>query len=759
MKRLWSNSLVFKFFLTYLAITLLLFAGFYLYSGSLIREFYVSSLGSRMEREARLLGRNLPFVSEVGSLDAGSRRLAADLGARITIIAADGQVLGDSAEPSETMENQGSRPELIDAFSQGTGSATRYSDTAGYDMLYRAFHQGDGQNSRVIVVAVPLNDIETVISSIQRALGVGLLAASALALLFAYVFSQRLSRRIKRIVDFSREVAKGSFPQNFFRRKRQDEIDLLEQHLNEMSVNIRDNIEQVIAEKEKVDSILRCMVEGVLVLDPKGQVLLINEQAAKMFPAGHDRDLRGASIVDLSRHPEMRRTMQEVIAFDFSRGLYSREIELEEGRWFRVNAVSLRSGKRTGLGSILVFHDITEIKRFESVRSDFVANVSHELRTPLTAIRGYVETLLRTPPSDPADTRHFLGIIERHSERLSRLTEDLLTLSDLESGKAQLTRQPLEVGHLVQRVLEVFFDQAARKNIKLKQVVDPGLPPVLGDLDRLQQLFINLVDNAVKYTPVGGQVRVSASSVPDVPDGESRIEISIADTGPGIPEKDLPRITERFYRVDKARSRDLGGTGLGLAIVKHIVQAHKGDLKIESGPQKGTTIRVSLPAAASEESHKTILFLCTGNSCRSQMAEGFARRQVANGTKIYSAGTDPKEIHPLAIEVMKEVGIDISQQESKDISAVPLDKVNLLITLCGDAAESCPTIPTQVERAHWPLPDPALAQGSAAEVLKIFRDVRDEIRARVEKLFAPEMKTSGESSETESRNLRAAANR
>lgn len=758
MKRLWSNSLVFKFLLSYLAINLLLFAGFYLYSGTLIREFYVSSLGQRMEREARLLGHSLPFRSDIGSLDADSRGLAVDLGARITIIAADGRVLGDSAEPSETMENHRSRPEVTDAFSQGTGTAVRYSETVGYDMLYRAFRQGDGQNSRVLRVAIRLNDIETVISSIRRALGAGLLAVSVLALLSAYAFSRGLSQRITRLVDFSRELAKGSFPQNFFRRKRTDEIALLEQHLNEMSLNIRNNIEQLIAEKEKVDSILRCMIEGVLVLDPKGQVLLINDQAETMFHAGRDRDLRGASIVELSRHPEMRKTIHEVIAFDFSRGLYLREIELEEGRWFRVSGVSLRSGKQTNLGSILVFHDITEIKRFEAVRSDFVANVSHELRTPLTAIRGYVETLLRTPPSDPADTRHFLGIIERHSERLSRLTEDLLTLSDLESGKAQITRQPLEVGHLIQRVLEVFFDQAAKKTIQLKQVVDSGLPPVLGDLDRLQQLFINLVDNAVKYTPMGGQVTVSAASIPDTPDGESRIEISIADSGPGIPEKDLPRITERFYRVDKARSRDLGGTGLGLAIVKHIVQAHKGDLKIESEPPKGTTVRVSLPAAA-QRSQKTILFLCTGNSCRSQMAEGFARRQGVNGAKIYSAGTHPKGIHPLAIEVMKEVGIDITKQESKDISAVPMEKVNLLITLCGDAAESCPTVPARVERTHWPLRDPALAEGSAADVLKIFREVRDEIRARVEQLFAPEIKTLGESNEADPRNLRAAANR
>jgi two-component system phosphate regulon sensor histidine kinase PhoR len=600
MKRLWSNSLVFKFFLSYLAITLLLFAGFYLYSGSLLREFYVSSLGNRMEREVRLLGHMLPLQSNAGSLDDESRQLAGELGLRITIIAPDGRVLGDSAESSETMENHGSRPEVIDALLNGTGSAVRYSTTVGYDMLYRAFRQTEGEHSRVIRVAMPLSDIESVIGSIRTTLWVGLSAVSGLGLLLAFAFANGLSHRVKRLVDFSHQLAKGSFPQNAFRRTRQDEIDLVEQHLHEMSLKIRDHIEQVIAEKEKVDSILRCMIEGVLVIDPKGQVLLINEQAEKMFHTGQDRDLRGASILELSRHPVMLQTIQDVIAFDFSRGLYSREIELDEGRWFRVNAANLRNGKRAGLGSILVFHDITEIKRLESVRSDFVANVSHELRTPLTAIRGYVETLLRTPPADPADMQNFLGIIERHSERLSRLTEDLLLLSDLESGKAQLTRQSLEVGYLIQRVLEVFYDRAAKKNIKLNLNLEPGLPPLLGDPDQLQQLFINLVDNAVKYTPAGGRVTVSAQAGGGK-DSDSRIEIAVADNGPGIPERDLPRITERFYRVDKARSRDLGGTGLGLAIVKHIIQAHKGEVKIDSTLQRGTTVRVFLPVAGSAQ--------------------------------------------------------------------------------------------------------------------------------------------------------------
>jgi two-component system phosphate regulon sensor histidine kinase PhoR len=236
-----------------------------------------------------------------------------------------------------------------------------------------------------------------------------------------------------------------------------------------------------------------------------------------------------------------------------------------------------------------------------------VANVSHELRTPLTAIRGYVETLLHNPPADPADAKQFLAIIDRHSERLSRLTEDLLVLSDLESGARKMTFRPVEAGHLIQRVLEVFWDRAARKNVTLSYSFSSGLSLILGDYDRLQQLFINLVDNAVKYTPPGGSVTITAAQAHFSLQADAWVEIAVADSGAGIAEKNLPRLTERFYRVDKARSRELGGTGLGLAIVKHIVQAHGGELKIESAINHGTTVRVLLAGVIAESNPVGIL--------------------------------------------------------------------------------------------------------------------------------------------------------
>ncbi|MBI2534592.1 MAG: PAS-domain containing protein [Deltaproteobacteria bacterium] len=734
MKRPWNSRLIYKFFLSHLAIVIPLAVGFYFYTGNLLKDFHVASLDRVMDQKSRVLARVLPWSDEPGSLDALCKTLSQELGVRITVIARDGRVIGDSDEPAVQLENHGTRPEVAAALSHGTGSAVRYSTTVKHDLLYRAYRQTQGDAQRVVRVAVSLSEIQNVTRSFGRALLAGLLLALVLGSGVAYYFSRRLSARVNRLVEFSRAVAQGDFSRRSFVPRGGDELDLLEQHLQEMSAKIRDNIQELVSEKEKVDSILRCMIEGLVVIDARGRLLLMNDQARKMFQVAADRDVTNATLAEISRHPELHRVVSELARADLSAAHYSEEIALSEGRWFRVNGAPLQDGRGHLLGFLLVFNDITELKRLETVRSDFVANVSHELRTPLTAIQGYVETLLRTPPADPKEAASFLEIIERHAERLGRLTGDLLTLSDLESGRGAIVHQPVEVKNLIQRVLEVFMDGAAKKQVALTDFVEPDLPPLSGAPDRLQQLLINLVDNAIKYTPPGGEVQVSGRLLKD--DGEPRIELAVSDTGLGIPEKDIPRLTERFYRVDKTRSRDLGGTGLGLAIVKHIVQAHGGELKIESVVQKGTTVRITLPAAAPQEKRKTILFLCTGNSCRSQMAEGFARHLAPAGTEIFSAGTEPKGLHPLAVQVMNEVGIDISGQRSKGIEAVPIEKIDLLVTLCGEAEETCPALAAQVERQHWPLRDPAVAQGSEDEVLKIFREVRDEIQSRVEYLLA-----------------------
>ena len=380
--------------------------------------------------------------------------------------------------------------------------------------------------------------------------------------------------------------------------QRRDDLGELEEGLNELAQTLTRRLQDMTAESEKLQSILSCMMEGVIVLDTDGKVMLVNEKARTMFDLPADTGVRRLSSVEVSRHPEMQALIHEVVEGDGGRGSLHRELTIGDDRWFAVNAARLEHSRQELLGYVLVFHEVTELKRLEQIRADFVANVSHEMRTPLTAIQGYAETLLHNPPGDPAMARQFLNVVTRHSERLGRLIDDLLALSDLEMGNANVRMQRVATRPLLERVLELFRQQASEKRIRIRADAGADIPDLLGDEDRLQQLLINLIDNALKYTPDRGEVLVQAGMEPGPDgDGERRLALTVSDTGCGIPEKDLPRLTERFYRVDKARSRELGGTGLGLAIVKHITQAHGGDLKIESQLGKGTRVSIYLQSA------------------------------------------------------------------------------------------------------------------------------------------------------------------
>jgi two-component system phosphate regulon sensor histidine kinase PhoR len=593
MKRPWKSSAALNFFLAYLAIVLLLSVVFYFYAAGAIKEFHTGTLSSRMVQEAHVVSRLLPLDIEGGALDEILRGLERDLGVRITVIALDGKVLGDSEETSSAMENHGTRPEVLAALSSGTGTSARYSTTVKHEMLYRAVLEAE--NRRIVRLSVPLGAVEEAEGSIRRAILSGLLLFSGLGLSLAFVFSRQLERRVQRMVEFSENVSHGSFPAPI-PLGREDEFTILERNLNSMSLAIQEKIRGIVSEKEKLDSILRCMTEGVLVLDTRGRLILSNQNAQRMFGLPHPTP-QGASLMEFSRNPEMRNLVNEILARNLSSERFVKDISFDDSRWLSATAVDLRGADEKPVGYILVFHDVTELKRLETMRADLVANVSHELRTPLTAIRGYAETLLQSPPADPKEAERFLDIIQRHSERLGRLIDDLLTLSDLESGKIQLNQDKLRPADLIHRVLEVFQDRAAKKNIILTERSAASLPEIVGDSDRLQQLLINLVDNALKYTPEGGKIEVAAALTAG--DDGDWVKIAVSDTGCGIPDKYLPRLTERFYRVDKARSREMGGSGLGLAIVKHIVQAHGGRLEIESRVQKGTTAKVFLPVGHS----------------------------------------------------------------------------------------------------------------------------------------------------------------
>jgi two-component system phosphate regulon sensor histidine kinase PhoR len=390
--------------------------------------------------------------------------------------------------------------------------------------------------------------------------------------------------------SIARQMSEGSFLVRAPTRST-DEIGTLGRSLNVMAGRLREKIGDLEQEQAKVTAILDAMVEGVIAVDGQEHILLMNEKARAMFALGSARG-EGKPFLEVIRNADLHEIFRAVHAG--GEAALRREITLTSPpRILGVNAVRLApAGERSDAASgiVMVLHDVTALRHLERVRTEFVANVSHELRTPLTAIQGYLETLLSGALDERENARRFLEIVLRHSERLGRLLDDLTDLSNIETGKVALRREPVRVDEVVASVVGIIDPRAERSRVSVTSRVPPDLPEVSADRDRLSQVLINLVDNAVKYTPEGGSVTVTARRLP-----EDAVEVAVTDTGIGIPPADLPRVTERFYRVDKARSRELGGTGLGLAIVKHLVMAHGGELDIESEPDRGTTVRFTLP--------------------------------------------------------------------------------------------------------------------------------------------------------------------
>jgi len=552
----------------------------------------VAALTARLVGETRLLGGVVPWAEGAPLADACTS-LATDLGLRITVMAAGGHVLCDSDRTAGVLRDLAGLPEIRAALTTGTGTAARSDGPSRSPVLYAAVREAQGGTTRVVRTATPLAAHDDVIEA-RWIFVAQLLAAAALAAAVAIVLSRRMLRRLQRLVAFAGKLAAGE-PPPYLAPERPDDVGVLEAQLGEMARRIGGTIGELRVERERLEAILRGMVEGVLVTDLAGGVVLLNNRARELLTLPPNASPRGRPLVELTRDPAIGELMRELSA---GAGIASRDVTLSAGTGptLQVNAARLRGADGEAFGFVLVLHDVTELRRLEVIRRDFVANVSHELRTPLTAIKGYAETLLGSAGDDRETARRFLAVIDRHSERLGRLINDLLTLSDLELGRTAMRLNAVPVASAVDDVLQIFAEPVARAGVRVSAQVVPGVPPVHADGDRLRQVLINLVDNAIKYTPAGGNVLVRAMAASGT-EHAGMVEIAVEDSGIGIPAQDLPRLTERFFRVDKARSRELGGTGLGLAIVKHIVQAHGGSLAISSAFGAGTTVRVFFPVA------------------------------------------------------------------------------------------------------------------------------------------------------------------
>ncbi len=557
-----------------------------------------------LEPRARLARISLePLLKEASPQDslallqAKALELSVQAGARVTIIAPNGDVYADSATPVDgvaRLENHGNHPEVLRAWDTGRGTTIRLSELTGHRLLYMALPiaMPGSVKPGVIRLALPLSQLDAQMADLKKDLVLTLGFASLCSLFLSLLLAKGVTRPLSEMAAVVRRITDGALDQRI-QTKDQDEVGRLASTLNQMADQLEARIQEVSEDRAQLRAMLTAMVEGVMVLDARGTVLQINPALERMLlTAG--LDLRGRTHWEVIRHHELNELARKVLE---ERRNTSGEIELApSGRTFQVEA-SVAGGQRENEACVvLVFHDVTALRRLEKIRKDFVANVSHELRTPLTSIQGYTQVLKDGAIASPEQAGEFLDIILRQSERLNLILEDLLQLSHIEYGNVVFKQDPVSLRALAERSIAVVKTQAEKNGHTLTISIPEEVSSVLGDEDRLVQVLTNLLDNAVKYTPPHGHIAVTARLAPR--GGLCMVDLMVTDTGIGIPESDRPRVFERFYRVDRARSRELGGTGLGLSIVKHIVEGHSGAVWVEGNRPTGSCFVVRLPATA-----------------------------------------------------------------------------------------------------------------------------------------------------------------
>lgn len=601
MKRLYFR----KILIPYLIIAPILIILLNTYLSDITKRNYIAKLTESLLIQSRLITDKLP-LSLKGNLDNFCIRLKEETGSRITIIDNSGRVIGDSDEVSERMENHLDRPEIQQAAVSGTGSSIRFSSTLKKDFFYfaRALN-GKG----FLRLAAPLHDLEESISAmkmqIMLASGITLIAA----ILIGLFQTKRITNNIEEITKFSNEIKSGNLKARLF-LKEKGEISELARNINEMADALKQIIEHNKKASYKIEEILKSMSDGLMLVGADSTILLNNPAIKKIFNI--TSDIEGKTIMEALRSADITDILNQALT---SRKTISHEVELRYPKdiCLMVNAVPFYypPDSKNISGAVLTIHDITRLKRLEDMRRDFVANVSHEIKTPITAIKGFAETLLQGAIDDRENALKFLNTIKNHSERLNSLVEDLLTLSRIEFGDIKIEKNKVNLNDAVDTVFTTLKDKALMKGINLIKEIPEDLNYITADRNRLIQILLNLVDNGIKFTEKGsvtltaskGPSKKSAAAeiselVPYDSESEDVIEISVEDTGIGIPKRHLQRLGERFYRVDRSRSRELGGTGLGLAIVKHLVKAQGWGMNIESTPGRGTKVSILISDAS-----------------------------------------------------------------------------------------------------------------------------------------------------------------
>ena len=571
-----KKSLFFKFFFSFCLIILSLSTLVFVFSFRTIKHHYINTLSLDLKNLACTLKlKVLPLVEEKDfkRLDSLVKEIGRDIKTRITIIAPSGEVLADSEKNPEFMENHNDRPEVKQAKIKGSGKSLRFSTTVKEEMLYVAIPVKSKEKFLgVLRVSLFLKDINKLLNNLKNRIFGIVIFMTFLSLLGAFFFSKNLSYPLKELVSASKKLADGDFSARVS-FKRKGEIGELAESFNRMSEELKRLFDNLTLKQEELNSIITSLEEGLLVLDKKGRIILFNESFKKIVQINPE----GKFWWEVLRNPTIAQLIEKAKE---EKRISSQELELNE-KVFLCSFVFVPSKEEL----IIVLHNITEFRKLEKIKKDFVVNVSHELRTPLTAIKGYVETL---GEEVKGSSKHYLDIIKKHTERLINIVSDLLLLSELEEKGLTQIKEKMNLEEIAENVCKIFEQKAKEKNLKLSLICE-SKPVIKGDPFKLEQMFINLIDNAIKYTEKG-EVSVLLKQI------GKEVIVKVKDTGIGIPEEHLDRIFERFYVVDKSRSKKLGGTGLGLSIVKHIVLLHNGKIDVESTPGKGTEFTITFPA-------------------------------------------------------------------------------------------------------------------------------------------------------------------
>lgn len=563
-----------------------------LYFAKVLENSYLQTLHELLYRESRLIAQVVRFpevFSHQGTLQEQVEMIAPSTEVRVTVMNSEGEVLYDNYSTPQRMENHMDRPEFQTALQGKTGISRRYSETVGEEMMYVAVPVMQGTETiGAVRSAMSMRDIADTIHNMWYSLLTGLLITLVISSIIVSRISISITRPIEEITRVARNITQRQF-ESRVRIKATDEIGQLAGAINFMASSLEQQMYEISENQQRLSGVLNNMTSGVIFISEHRRIMLVNPAVEKLLGSPAN-DLVGKLHIEAGKSFGLSQYIDRCL----DKGeKFRQEVQIyyPQERILDVNFAPYINFKGEAKGVVVVLHDITEIRRLEKMRSDFVANVSHELRTPITSIKGFTETLLDGAMQDEETCRTFLQIISDESERLYRMIRDILDLSKIEQKRIPLHLENVHIQELISSAAALVHEQAQRKNLTIHL---PAAQPEIWmttDKDCLQQILLNLLANAIAYTPEYGQIKIEAEVE------QNHLKLKVSDTGIGIPEKDIPRIFERFYRVDKARSRDSGGTGLGLAIVKHLVENLHGQIHVDSVEGAGTTFTITLPYA------------------------------------------------------------------------------------------------------------------------------------------------------------------